>query len=310
MAMEVDMNANTIKTVGIVGAGTMGNQIGLCCALNGYDVIIYDASEVALSAAPGRITKLANMGMGYNLISAKDFEHAMTHITYTGTLDPLSSADLINESIPEDPELKGRLFSQLNELCPPHTIFTTNTSTLIPSEFAEATGRPARFAALHFHNVFTARLVDIMPHSGTAPEVLPVLRDFVERLGQVPLLLKKETPGYIYNALFGVLNGKAIDLWLNDVASVEDIDRAWMTVTGMPIGPFGLMDQVGLDTVWHIAKARAKKTGDPAEMNFVELWKKKFLDEGLLGEKSGKGFYTYPHPSYSRPDFIKGGRPT
>lgn len=301
------MNANTLKTVGIVGAGTMGNQIGLCCALNGYDVIIYDASEAALSAAPDRIKNLANRCIEDNGITAKDFERAATHITYTGTLDQLSRADLINESIPEDPELKGRLFSQLNLLCPPHTIFTTNTSTLLPSEFAEATGRPARFAALHFHNVFTARLVDIMPHPGTAPEILPVLMDFVESLDQVPLLLKKETPEYIYNALFGALNRKALDLWSNDVASVEDIDRAWMIVTGMPMGPFGLMDQVGLDTVWHITKAKAKKTGDPAAMKFAELWKKEFLDKGLLGEKSGKGFYTYPHPSYSQPGFLKGG---
>ncbi len=131
--------------------------------------------------------------------------------------------------MPEDPDLKAKVFAQFHQICQPKTVFTTNTSTLLPSMWAEATGRPAQFAALHFLDAFDAPLVDIMPHPGTSPEIVELLAAFAKRIKQVPLIFKKEYRGYVSNAIFGAMNDMAIKLVLTDkVVSVEDVDRAVM----------------------------------------------------------------------------------
>lgn len=199
------------------------------------------------------------------------------------------------------------MFAQFNEICPPHTIFTTNTSTLLPSTYADATGRPERFAALHFHQlVWDANLVDIMPHAGTKPETVELLAAFARRIDQVPLVLKKESAKYVMNAMLGAINETAFNLLNDGVASVEDIDRAFMIVMRTSSGPFGSLDFVGLDTVWHIMQSKARATQDAKAQAAADEFKKRYIDKGLLGVKAGKGFYTYPDPAYQRPGFLKG----
>ena len=189
----------------------------------------------------------------------------MARISFTNNPEEGLRADLLSESIPEDPELKGRAFAQFNAICPSHTIFTTDTSTLVPSMYAEATGRPKQFAALHFYQyVWDSNLVDIMPHPGTSLETVQLLRAFAKRIGQVPLVFKKEHPGYVVNAILGAINNMAISLVFRDeVASMEDVDRAVMIALKRPMGPFGSLDVVGLDTVWRITETKAKLSGDP-----------------------------------------------
>lgn len=199
------------------------------------------------------------------------------------------------------------MFAQFNEICPPHTIFTTNTSTLLPSTYADATGRPERFAALHFHQlVWDANLVDIMPHASTKPETVELLAAFARRIDQVPLVLKKESAKYVMNAMLGAINETAFNLLNDGVASVEDIDRAFMIVMRTSSGPFGSLDFVGLDTVWHIMQSKARATQDAKAQAAADEFKKRYIDKGLLGVKAGKGFYTYPDPAYQRPGFLKG----
>jgi 3-hydroxybutyryl-CoA dehydrogenase len=232
---------------------------------------------------------------------------ALSRINFTSKPEDAANADLVTESIPEDPDLKANVFAQFNRICPPRAIFTTNTSTLLPSMYAEATGRPARFAALHFYQyVWEANLVDIMPHPGTSQDTVELLRAFARRIGQVPLVLKKEHARYVMNDFMEAINSTAIRLFESGVASVEDIDRAFMIVLGVPRGPFAMLDYIGLDTVWHIMETNARLAHSPEALAAADKFKKQYIDKGLLGVKAGKGYYTYPNPAYECPGFLAG----
>lgn len=184
------MKAEDIRHVFVVGAGTMGQQIALQCAMHGCDVTLYDLSPDALQTARARIQDHAAQLVSRQRLTEVASRQALSRIRHTTQSEAAADADLLSESVPEDPELKGRVFARFHAICPPRTIFTTDTSTLLPSMFAAATGRPAQFAAFHFHTyVWDANLVDVMPHSGTSPEVVQLLCDFARRIGQVPLVL-------------------------------------------------------------------------------------------------------------------------
>ncbi len=301
------MDIEDIRCVLIIGAGTMGQQIALQCAMHGYEVIVYDTSAKALETATATIKTYAEQLVSQKRLPPDEANAALARISFTTNPEEAAKADLLSESIPEDPDLKAKVFAQFNKICPPHTIFTTNTSTLAPSMYADATGRPGQFAALHFHNyVWDANLADIMPHPGTSPETVKLLYAFAKQIGQVPLVLKKESPEYVFNAMFGAINKAAITLLFNGIASVEDVDRAWMIITKMPIGPFGMLDVIGLDTAWHIMQSKAQMSGDPQQQAVADRWKAEYLDKGRLGVKTSRGFYTYPDPVYVRPDFLTG----
>lgn len=301
------MTVDDVRRVLIVGSGTMGQQIGLQCALHGFDVTLYDVDPGALEAALDRVRAVSDGLVAAGQVDADRRADALARITTTTDVAMAGAdADVVSESVPEDPRLKGRVLGELDALCPPRTVFTTNTSTLLPSMFAEATGRPDRFAALHFHlPVWSANVVDVMPHSGTSPETTELLIAFARRIGQVPILVRKESSGYVFNALYTAINDKAIGLVANAIASVEDVDRAWMAIMKMPIGPFGMLDGVGIDTAWHITEFWASQTGDPQTRRNADFLKT-YVDRGCLGMKSGEGFYRYPSPAYSWPDFLLG----
>lgn len=289
------MQADDIRRVLVVGAGTMGQQIALQCATHGFEVVLLDQSRDAVDAASARLGELARRLVDDPAFARVDVPSAVAGMVFTtDTAEAAAEADLVSESVPEDPELKGRVFAELDRLCPERTVFATNTSSLLPSMFAEASGRPDRLAALHFHQpVWSANVVDVMPHPGTSPETIDVLLGFAVRIGQVPIQLRKESYGYVFNAMYNALNREAITLAANDVASVEDIDRAWMTVMKMPVGPFGMLDQVGIDTAWHITDYWARTLHDE-QLTRNAAFLKAYLDQGRAGVKSGKGFYDYP----------------
>ena len=300
------MGIAEVRRVAIVGSGTMGQQIGFQCAGHGYDVVLYDIDPAALEAASARIDAYGEMLETGGVITSEVRASARARITMTTDLSTAArDADLVSEAVPEDPELKGRVLAEFNAACPPRTIFMTNTSTLLPSQFARASGRGDRLLALHFHlPVWINNLADVMPHPGTAPEVTQLVLAFVRRIGQVPLELRREHHGYVFNAMYNALNREAITLAEQGVASIEDIDRAWMLVTKAPVGPLGALDAIGLDTVWTITDYWARQLNDEqllANARFL----KAYLDRGDLGVKSGRGFYTYPDPAYAQPGFIQ-----
>ena len=300
------MRAEDVRRVLVIGSGTMGLQIGLQAAIHGCHVVVQDTEPAALGAAPRRLRGYGEAPVAAGVIDADRLERALASIECVA--DPVAAAtgvNLVCESVPEDPVLKGRVLGQFNELCPQRAVFTTNSSTLLPSMFAAATGRPDRFAALHFHTpVWSSNVVDVMPHPGTSAETTEFLLAFARRIGQIPIRLRKESFGYVFNALYTAINREALTLVTNGIASVEDVDRAWIGIMKMPIGPFGMLNGVGLDTVWHITDYWARQTGDPqtrANANFVRT----YLDRGRLGVKSGSGFYQYPNPAYEAPGFLE-----
>lgn len=297
------MKIDAVKRILAIGAGTMGHQIGFLCALNGYDVVVYDVNDTILADARRRVDRLADRFVTGKRCTDEQKKSVLARMTYASDAEAAAvDADIVTESVPEDPALKGKIFGQFDNLCPARTIFTTNTSSLVPSMFAEATGRPERFLALHFHDILLTDVVDIMPHPGTSPETVGLVREFAERLGQTVILLEKENFGYVFNAMLSDLFKSALTLASNGVAAVENIDRAWMGVLQVPMGPFGMMDSIGLDTVWKVNDYWAKATGD-AQMTANAAFLKTRIDDGRLGKKSGTGFYSYPKPLFRQPGF-------
>lgn len=290
-----------IHHITILGAGTLGSRVGLQAAISGFEVMIYDIKQEALDNSLKTIKKII-----YQLQKAGEFqsheeESVLARIKFT--LDPVEAvkdADFINESVTEDLRLKKKVWQEFGSLAPAKTIFTTNTSYMLASMFAEDSGRPEKFCAFHFHDVFYSKVVDIMPHSGTDPALVVLLDALGKKLNQVPVLVKKENPGYIFNSMLLALIGSAGKLLTGEIGDVETIDKSWMVNFHMPMGPFGILDSVGLDTAWYITRSKS----DPASLAFAALLKT-YVDEGKLGEKSGEGFYTYPNPRYRHPEFVK-----
>ncbi|MBM3298432.1 MAG: 3-hydroxyacyl-CoA dehydrogenase, partial [Deltaproteobacteria bacterium] len=247
------MKVEDIRRVLILGAGTMGQQIGLQCAVYGYEVVYYDLTQEILDKALKRVAKLGSWYVSSGRLTEESLKHALARIS--ATPDPAKAAkdvDFISESVPEAPELKGKVFGQFNKLCPERTIFTTNTSMLIPSMFAKATGRPEKLAALHFHDLRANNIADVMPHPGTDPEVTELVHDFAVSIGQIVIMLHRENSGYVFNTMLSSLFSSALTLASRNIADIEDIDRSWMGVMHTTMGPFGIMDQIGLSTVWTI----------------------------------------------------------
>ncbi len=300
------MKIDEVKRVLTIGAGTMGHQIGFLCAMNAYDVVVYDVASDVFDATRMRLAQLADRFVKRGRLPAGEKAAVLGRITFTDDAKAAAEdVDIVTESVPEDPQLKGRVFAEFNRLCPARTVFTTNTSTLVPSMFAEATGRPDRFLAFHFHDILLTNVVDVMPHPGTSAESVELIRAFAGRLHQRVILLERENVGYVFNAMLSDLFKSALVLAANGVAAVEDIDRAWMGVLQSPVGPFGMRDKVGLDIVWKISDYWARATNDPqltANARFLKMR----IDEGRLGVKCGTGFYTYPAPLFQQPDFLTG----
>jgi len=290
-----------ISKIAIIGAGNLGTRIGLQAAISGFQVEVYDIHEKSLVKSLSTMKKLVNQ-----LSRSEQWDEdigmlALEKISFTSKLnEALQNVDLVSESVTEDPDTKTKVWKKIGENAPEHTIFTTNTSYLLPSQFAEISGRPEKFCAFHFHDVFHSRVVDIMPHQGTSSEVIDILEHLGRKLNQVPILIKKEHSGYIFNTLLIAWIDAAGRLLTGEIAEIEAIDKSWMVNFGMSAGPFGVLDDVGLDTAWHITNSRR----NPSSRAFAALLKT-YIDQGKLGTKSGEGFYTYPNPSYKDPDFLK-----
>ncbi|MGH2881915.1 MAG: 3-hydroxyacyl-CoA dehydrogenase NAD-binding domain-containing protein, partial [Solirubrobacteraceae bacterium] len=255
------MQIDEIRRVVVVGAGTMGQQIGFKCAGHGLDVVLYDITPEALESARQRIESYAAKLVGDGAITAEARDSARARISSTtDAAEAAAAADLLVEAVPEDPALKRRVLAEFDALCPPHTIFTTNTSMLLPSQLAKSIKRPERLIALHFHlPVWVSNVADVMPHKGTAPEVSGAVIEFARQIGQIPIALRCEHHGYVFNAMYSAMNREAITMAERGVASIEDIDRAWMGVAKSPTGPFGELDMVGIDTAFKITDYWARK---------------------------------------------------
>ncbi len=294
------ISLSDIKKILILGSGTLGLRIGLQAALSGFDTTIYDIDDKAFESAKKIQGSILKSLMQRELITSEEADAALKKISFT--LDAAAAAknaDFVSESVMEDLDVKKVVWSQFSILCPAHAVFTTNTSYLMPSMFAAETGRPHQFCAFHFHDVFTANVVDIMPHATTEQWVIDLLMEMGTKLKQTPVFVKKESPGYIFNSMLVALIGAAGALVTYDVASIEDVDRSWMGNFKMDRGPFGILDNIGLETVWHITNTLP----DTKSQKFAAFLKT-YIDAGKLGVKTGEGFYKYPNPAFQSKNFV------
>ena len=295
------MGKDAIKRVLIVGGGTMGQQVAAHCAMHGLSVRVFDVDPHALEKAAA-IKETA--GAVFKSKYADRIKHFVAGLRIETNADRAAAdVQLLVEAVPEKPKLKRQVLSQFNRLCPADAIFATNTSTLLPSALAEASGRPAQFAALHFS--MERELAEIMPHPGTSPDTVRRLEAFAQQIDHLPIICRKEVPGCVLNTLLMSFNAAALQLAADGVATFEDIDRAWMKTMDVPTGPFGILDGVGLDTAWNITEFRAKVNKDPESQKIAD-YLKRYVEQGRLGIKSGVGFYSYPNPTFSHEDFLSG----
>jgi 3-hydroxyacyl-CoA dehydrogenase len=282
-----------IQNVTVLGTGVLGSQIAYQAAFHGFAVTAYDVSDEALAHARERIGKLATVYVGDAVAGAtvESTDAAARSIRYSSQLaEAVADADLVIEAVPESIDLKRDIYRRLAEVAPAKTVFATNSSTLLPSDLKDFTGRPDRFLALHYANqVWRQNTAEVMGTTDTDPEVYRSVVDFATRSGLVPIELKKEKAGYVLNSLLVPLLNAAAGLVLEGVADPETVDKTWRIATGAPVGPFQIYDVVGLTTAYNIAAANP----DAGSQAWAAYLKSNFIDQGKLGVATGEGFYRY-----------------
>ena len=242
------------------------------------------------------------VGGGY--CTSEAATEALTRVTVTADLKQATAyADLVSESVFERVDIKRDIHRQLDENCPPHTILTTNSSALPVSAIEDVVLRGDRFAALHSH--LGSPLVDIVGGPRTAPAVIELLERYVLSTKGVPLVLKKEHPGYVLNAILGPVMSTAMLLLINGAATVEEVDSSWMRRHRAAIGPFGMMDLFGLNLIYDSWQYRQEDATNREQRQGVLGLLEPMLERGELGVKSGSGFYQYPQPRYQQADFLE-----
>jgi 3-hydroxybutyryl-CoA dehydrogenase len=295
-----------IRKVTVVGTGILGTQIAVQAAIFGYEVSAFDADQTSFTRNHEHLKSVLKSARGTPFLTAEQWDESAKGIKrYTDLAEAVNDADLVIEAIPENVSLKRGIFEKIDGLAPPRAILATNSSSIPISRIETATKRPEKCLNLHFYfPALGTNMVDVMGGSKTAPEIIEAGTAWVRSIGCVPLTVKKEILGFCFNRVWRAIKRETLYMWGNGFVDFKDVDRAWMIFSGMPRGPFGLMDNVGLDVVYDIEMVYYNESKDPKDHPPEAL--KAMVDRKELGVKTGKGFYTYPDPEYSRPDFLKG----
>lgn len=321
-------NYMSFNKVAIIGGGVLGAQIGLMCAYTGHDTTFWLRSESSIGRTKPKIERYSAMMLSALEKSKALIGNPMGAYVYpkglirnwgrinAGQIDELigmakknfselihieldmakavADADIVIETMSEDPKAKIEVYTALKDLLPEKAILCTNSSTMVPSAFEKYTGRPEKYLALHFANtIWKNNTAEIMGHPGTDPEIFKQVVSFAEEINMVPLELHKEQPGYILNTMLVPFLGAAQALWANEVADPETIDKTWMLATGAPVGPFRILDVVGLDTAYNISRMKPDVNDESSLSYKISKLLKEKIDKGETGINAGKGFYTY-----------------
>jgi 3-hydroxybutyryl-CoA dehydrogenase len=280
-----------MTTIGIIGAGTMGTGIALSSALAGYDVVLYDIADGFLQRSYRNIGTMMDKSIERGKLTHADANAAAIRIRTTSHFDHLKTADLIIEAAIEKLETKQELFSKLDDMCGAECIFASNTSSLAITAIASATKRPSRVLGLHFFNpAHIMKLVEIIRGQETTDEVMYRAEGYIKQLGKVPVLAK-DTPGFIVNRVARNFYGEAFRLLNDGIASHEQIDRI-MKANGFAMGPFELMDLIGIDVNLAVTESVYRQYFDEPRFR-PHLVQQKMVEANRLGKKTGRGFYEY-----------------
>ncbi len=287
------MKVEDVKNVCVVGAGNMGHQISLLCAIYGYKVKCSDVVPEMLKKAdnfvntylPGRVEK--------GKLTKEVAEAARKNISFTGDMkEAAKDADFVIEAATEVLDLKRKIFADLDKFAPAHAILATNSSYIVSSRIADATKRPDKVLNMHFFNpALVMKLVEVVKGPHVSEESANVTMDLCKKIEKVPVFIKKEVDGFLLNRIFRVIGKEAQWMLEMGVASMEDIDKACVYGAGHPMGPFRLMDLTGIDLTYIASMEAFKKSGDPADLPTPSVVA--HYTKGEYGEKAGKGWYDY-----------------
>ncbi|MDA8269873.1 MAG: 3-hydroxyacyl-CoA dehydrogenase family protein [Actinomycetota bacterium] len=283
-----------MEKVAVIGAGSMGRQIALHCALKGIDASLYDLSGDVLKSARKFSDEYLESRVVKNRITDEQRKQASARMIYADSLEScVAGASVVIEAIIEDFAPKAELFKTLGQLCLPPTILASNSSNIVGSRLASVTEGPERVINLHFFNpVLVMDLVEVVLHPSVTPDVERAALKFCNDIGRTSIVVRKEVPGFVVNRIFRALTREAMNLLEGGYASAEDIDLAVTRGLGHPMGPFYLMDVAGVDVTYLARLDEYRETGDESAKPNEIL--KKLYSEGRWGKKVGKGFYDYP----------------
>lgn len=281
-----------IKTIGVVGAGSMGSGIANVFALNGYNVVLRDIEDRFVQGGLTRIDKFMSKSVQKGKMTEEGKQKVLSRITTTTDMKDLKDVDLVVEAVLEDMELKQSVFSQLDEILREDVIFATNTSSLSITEIASATKRPDRVAGLHFFNpAQVMKLVEVVRGLNTSDETVSILKEVSEVLKKEVVEVKKDVPGFIVNRIMIPQFIEAIKVLEEGIATKEDIDKAMRYGLNHPMGSFELQDYAGVDIGFHVMEYFQKEFADNRWAPPLLL--KNMMRDGRFGMKVGRGYYDY-----------------
>ena len=297
--------AQKIVKLAVIGTGALGTQIAILSAFFGYEVAAFDIDKNSYKRTINNFKTVIKFSEKKPLLSLDEWEKGANGISFYKELGAaVQDADLVIEAAPENVALKRGIFEKLDRLAPRHAILATNSSSIPISRIESATKRPERCVNIHFYSlVMGVNMADVMGGIKTTAETMETAKAWVRSLGCIPLTVKKEILGFCFNRVWRTVKREVLHMWAGGVVDFRDIDRAWMISYSTPQGPFGMMDRIGLDVVYDIEMVYYNETKDLKDYPPEAL--KKMVDRKEIGIKTQKGFYAYPDPEYSRPEFLQ-----